>query len=374
MIALRTTLILTAFTVLATALIVGPAPGASKEKTPRQKTPPPEPVMKVYVVTSAQDGCEPNCPQWIAAHGQIVEGSLAQFKKALRQIGKKSVPVLIHSGGGLSEQAMAIGRLIRDKGLDVAVAKTAFTPCAPDDSACRKKAGKRPLRGLPDQSLAICASSCSFILAAGKRRFVRAPAFVGVHRGQMILQKIRYTYRMTPYRGRDGSIRYKKRILSQKVISRKRTDTSDRFLDRYEDYFAEMGIGEEIMELLAETPNDAIHWLTDDQLRSTRIATHRLSGEQLIQDAAISGDGWLVPSGPIITLPRAVQTDCGDNGLNCPSGVEAAPLSGGRRRSAPVPSVLTGPILPSAAARECARTGAGCSWEFTPAAPSRPTQ
>jgi hypothetical protein len=347
MAASRTALILTAFTVLATALIADPASAASKDKASRQKTPPPEPAMKVYVVTSAQDGCEPDCPQWIAAQGQIVDGSLARFKKALRQIGKKSVPVLIHSGGGLSEQAMAIGRLIRNRGLDVAVAKTAFTPCAPEDAACRKKAGKTPLRGLPDQSLAICASSCGFILAAGKRRFVRAPAFVGVHRGQMILQKIRYTYRMMPYRDRDGSIRYKKRILSQKVISQKRTDTSDRFLDRYDDYFAEMGIAGEIMELLGETPNDAIHWLTEDQLRSTRMATHRMSGEQLIQGATVSGDGWLVPeaySGPIITP------------------------------STPVAPVLTGPMPPSAAARECARTGAGCSWEFAPGAQSPPLQ
>jgi hypothetical protein len=84
MAASRTALILTAFTVLATALIADPASAASKDKASRPKTPPPEPAMKVYVVTSAQDGCEPDCPQWIAAQGQIVDGSLARFKKALR--------------------------------------------------------------------------------------------------------------------------------------------------------------------------------------------------------------------------------------------------------------------------------------------------
>lgn len=333
--------------------------------------------MKVYVVTSAQDGCEPNCPQWIAAQGRIVDGSLAQFKKALRQIGKSGVPVLIHSGGGMSERAMAIGQLIHNKGLDVAVARTTFTPCAPDDAACRKKAGKTPLRGLPDQSFSICASSCTFILAAGKRRFVRAPAFVGVHRGEAVRKKIRQTYRMIPYRARDGSIRYKKRKVSEKVVSQKRTDTPDRVFDKYEDYFAEMGIADEIIALMAAAPNDSIHWLTGGELRSTRMATHRMSGEQLVRGAAVPDDGWLDPEppfAPTATLPRDLQAGCLDSGLNCPFGVEEGALSGGSTRSAPAVPIMTGPALPSAAARECTLTGVGCSWEFTPAAPSTPSR
>jgi len=371
------TLNLTAFAVLASALLIGAMPGMGKAKVSPAKALSPEPPMTVYVVRSAQDGCEPNCLQWIAAQGRIVDGSLAQFKKVLRQIGKSDVPVLIHSGGGLSEETMAIGRLIHNKGFDVAVAKTTFTPCAPDDAACRKKAGEPLLRGLPDQKISICASSCTFILAAGKRRFVRAPAFVGVHRGEMILKKIISAYRMIPYRAGDGSIRYRKLVVSQKVVSQKHTDTSERLFDKYGDYFAKMGIAKEIMPLMMATPNDSVHWLTGDELRATRIATHRMSGEQLVRGAAVPGDGWPVPqppSAPTVARPQDLQADCLDRGVKCPLGVEGGPLPGGRGHSIPVAPVMTGPALPSPAARECALTGAGCSWELTPAAPSKPSQ
>jgi hypothetical protein len=375
----RATRILKALTVLALVLIVGTTPGAGKDKGSRPKKHPPEPPMKVYVVTSAQDGCEPNCPQWIAAQGQIVSSSLSRFKEALAQIDKHDVPVLIHSPGGLTEQAMAIGRLIHDKGLDVAVAKTTFTPCAPDDAACRKKAGKTPLRGLPDQSFSICTSACTFILAAGKRRFVRTPAFVGVHRGDMVLKKIKRLDRMMPYRARDGSIKYRKRTVSEKVVSQKRTDTPDWVFDKYEDYFDEMGIAEEIIALMTATPNNSLHWLTSNELRSTRMATHRMSGEQLVHGIAVPDDGWrdpepsLTPTATAILL-RALQADCLDRGLNCPLGVEGGLVSGTSTFGAPVTPVPADPASPSAPASECALTGGGCSWELTPAAPSIPSR
>jgi len=241
--------------------------------------------MTVYLVTHARGGCAPNCEQWIAAEGRIIRGSLAQFQIAIGQISKSDVPVLIHSSGGLVDEAMAIGRLIHGKGLDVAVAKTTFTPCTPDDAACLRKAGTAPLRGLPERGGAACASACAFVLAGGKRRYVRPPAFVGVH-------------------------------------SHAHTNMPDRLFERYEQYFAEMGIEKEIVPLMKATPNDSIHWLTRDELHSTRMATHRLDGDQLVRGEIIADDGWLEP------------------------------------------------MPPPVADFECELTGDGCSRHFTPAAPS----
>jgi hypothetical protein len=231
--------------------------------------------MKVYAVRRAQGGCEPNCAQWIAAEGRIVRGSLAQFEMALGQNIKGDVPVLIYSSGGLAEEAMAIGRLIHSKGLDVGVARTIFTPCEPDDDACLKKAGKAPLRGLPDQGNAVCASACTLILAAGKRRFVRPPAFVGVHLPA-------------------------------------HTDASDRLFDEFERYFVEMGIAKDIVPLMKATPNDSIHWMTRDELRSTRMATHRMSGDQLVRGSTLTDDGWLDP-----VIPPVAAFECELTGAGC---------------------------------------------------------
>jgi hypothetical protein len=97
---------------------------------------------------------------------------------------------------------------------------------------------------------------------------------------------------------------------------------SDRLFERYEQYFAEMGIEKEIVPLMKATPDDSIHWLTRDELHSTRMATHRLDGDQLVRGEIIADDGWLEP------------------------------------------------MPPPVADFECELTGAGCSRHFTPAAPS----
>jgi hypothetical protein len=361
--------IVAALAVIGSALIfAGPTVGASKGAA--KKAPAVEPAMRIYVVRSAQEGCEPDCPEWIAAQGQIVAGTLAQFKRVLGQLKDRKLPVLIHSGGGMSEEGMAIGRLLRGKGLDVAVARTAFA-CPPESAACKKE-GKKPLRGSPNPGFSVCASSCAFVLAAGVRRYVRLPAYVGVHQGELILRKIKYTYRMTPYRAEDGSIQYKKTLLSQKVVTQEHKKTPDKIYGKYERYFTEMGVGKEIMPLLLNTPNDSVHWLTNDELRATRLATHRMDGEQLVSRAAAPENGWAEPVSPYAPTPGDQSPDCALRGLNCVLDFDR-PLPPGVTTSsgAAAAPIMTGPGVPASAAQDCTRTGRGCSWQLTPAAPSR---
>lgn len=279
---------------------------AAKGSGKKTAAPPKEPPMRVYIVRSAQEGCEPTCPEWIAAQGQIEAGSPARFKKVLSQLGGRKLPVLINSGGGSADEALAIGRLLRSQGLDVAVTKTVFTPCAPEAAACRKKE-KTPLRGLPDTATSICASSCAFILAAGTRRFVGTSAFVGVHRLATIQMKILRTYRMVPYRTREGAVRYKRNLLSEKVVSKRQISAPQKIYSRFEKYFIEMDISDDIMPLILETAHSSVHWLTQQELRSTRIATHRMNGEQLLRGAVAPENGWadIAQGGAIVESPPA---------------------------------------------------------------------
>jgi hypothetical protein len=80
------------------------ARSASGKKTPSEKTPsektPTEPSMQVRVTRSVLPGCDPDCPEWIAAQGRIDPGSANQFKKILRGLGERRLPVFNHSGGG----------------------------------------------------------------------------------------------------------------------------------------------------------------------------------------------------------------------------------------------------------------------------------
>lgn len=334
---------------------------AAAGKAPVKKPAATEPPMRVYIVRSAAEGCEPNCLEWIAAQGRIDAGTLERFKKVLGQLGKRNLPVLVQSGGGMAYEALAIGRLLRKRGLDVAVSRTVFAPCAPDAAACLRKDPQKALRGKIHGGFAYCASSCGFLLAAGTRRYVGVGSFVGVHAGEMIQKKVLHTFRMTPYRAEDGSVRYKKRLISEKIVGERHRSTPDSIFDLYERYFAEMGIGMDIMRLMVETPNSTIHWLTRDELRSTGIATHRMGGEQLIAGEAAPGNGWTVPvAGHFQRVPGAPSQECTLSGAGCQwelkSPVAIAPVKGT-------------PAPPPSATQECAKSDAACTFHGTPSAP-----
>ncbi len=337
---------------------------AAAAKGPGKKAaaPPKEPPMRVYIVRSAAAGCEPGCPEWIAAQGRIDASSLGRFKKVFKELGKRKLPILIHSGGGLAEEGLAIGRLLRGKGIDVAVSKTAFTPCAPEATACRKKEAQKTLRGIADAGFSVCASSCAFILAGGIRRFVGAGSYVGVHRGEMIYTKVLHTYRMTPYRTDDGSVRYRRKLLSEKVVSEKRKETPKKIYDKYEKYFAEMGVGKDIMPLLLATPNSSVHWLTREELRATRMATHRMDGEQLIASATAPDDGWdasvFVRSAPGRGHP---SHNCALYLLDCPpEGKSPTPVEPAKP-TVPAKIDQGTPPVTTSSAPDCTQSDSGCS-------------
>ena len=315
----RGSLIVTALAVIASAFVLAGSALAASKSTAKKMTVPTEPPMRVYIVRSGQDGCEPNCPEWIAAQGRIEAGSLGRLKNVLNQLGRRNLPILVHSGGGMADEALAMGRLLRAKGLDVGVGKTLFTSCPSDDAACLRKQGKKPLRGLVDADLSVCASSCAFILAAGTRRFVGLLSLVGVHRSILIQAKVLQTYKNTPYRASDGSVKYKRKLIAEKVVSTRQVSAPQKTYERYEKYFAEMGIGKEIMPLMLGAQSNSIHWMTRDELYATRIATHRMNGGELIHGATVPGDGWAGPLAPIITSPElsSPTPDCPRNGSDC---------------------------------------------------------
>jgi TPR repeat protein len=92
--------------------------------------------MRIVVVRSSQPGCEPKCAEWISAEGSIVLATAEQFRKVVNSLGGKKLPILIHSGGGASDKAMAMGFLIRNRRLDVAVGRTDFDRCANAPGGC----------------------------------------------------------------------------------------------------------------------------------------------------------------------------------------------------------------------------------------------
>src|SRR4026207_2379666 len=69
--------------------------------------------MRVVIVRNNVGKCEPLCPQWISAEGQITANTPSVFNKALAAPGDQNLPVIISSPGGDVEAALAIGEIIR---------------------------------------------------------------------------------------------------------------------------------------------------------------------------------------------------------------------------------------------------------------------
>jgi hypothetical protein len=264
--------------------VVGEA--ATTKKKPVEKVPV-SPAMIFAIVRSGIVGCEPNCPQWISAEGQIMPGSANQFRKILKQAGNLRLPVVITSQGGDVEAALAMGQMIRQRKLDVLVGWTLFTGCNPTVKTCKlPKEQKGVYAGLVMTSRGYCLSACPFIFASGQKRILGSGAILGVHEitTQPITQRIRYneTYRI---------VNGKKKVLSRKVVSRKNvvgkatTKLSKSFDKKLKAYLNTMGVSLAMLDLLHLAPPSAIHTLNDNEMKSTNLVTALGNATDLVSNS-----------------------------------------------------------------------------------------
>ncbi|WP_352905010.1 hypothetical protein [Mesorhizobium sp. M0700] len=216
----------------------------AKKSTPEKSAPDFGPTMRFVVVRSSAPGCEPTCPEWISAEGSIEAGTPALFKRALKALGGRKLPIVVDSPGGNVEAALTLGRLIRKNKLDIAVGKTGFVGCLPDMKNCKENDGKGARYfGDAYANGAICNSACPLMFSGGIRRVVGEWAFLGVHQITTTYIRTKLLYRTT-YRMVKG----KKKILSTRIVSRRdagsyKTYEMNKPLERrLSAYLKEMGI------------------------------------------------------------------------------------------------------------------------------------
>ncbi|RWQ22546.1 MAG: hypothetical protein EOS19_30545 [Mesorhizobium sp.] len=126
--------------------------------------------MRFVLVRSSDPKCGLDCPEWIAAQGTITPDTQKVFRQLLDTVGGRRLPLVVSSPGGDLLSALAMGRLIRDRKLDVAIARTDFTGCKPQDKGCAPPDGFYP--GVVTDLGAGCDAACPIMLAGGVRRFV----------------------------------------------------------------------------------------------------------------------------------------------------------------------------------------------------------
>jgi hypothetical protein len=173
--------------------------------------------MTFAIVRSSSGYCEPVCPEWIYGEGQIVSTTPAAFKKVLKKVGDRQLPLIITSPGGDVDAAMALGRLIRKKQLSVEVGYTRFVTCRPTDDDCKPDgARKGEYYGTVAVAGSFCWSACPLVLAGGETRFSSRWSYTGVHQVTTIYQRQKIYYKER-YEIVDG----KKKVVSREEIRRK---------------------------------------------------------------------------------------------------------------------------------------------------------
>lgn len=194
---------------LLSILVASPVLAAKK-----QAKEPVLPSMQFAIVRSAVSSCEPACPEWISASGVILGDTPAKLQKILKKMGDRKLPIVMESNGGNVDAAMEIGRMIRKRGLDVAIGKTRFEGCSPDQKNCKPdRFSDGAYAGYTFPVGAYCLSACPYILAGGEKRYVGQWAFVGVHQITQIYTQTKITYR-TRYRIVNGRKKFSIRRLS----------------------------------------------------------------------------------------------------------------------------------------------------------------
>ncbi|RRH88833.1 hypothetical protein EH240_34720 [Mesorhizobium tamadayense] len=152
---------------------------ASSQPTEAVSAPRQEQEMRFVLVRGSNPLCNPDCPEWISAEGTIVAGTPDRLRELLGTVGGSRLPIVVNSPGGDIQGALDAGRLIRERRLDVAVARTDFLDCEPGAVGCVAKDGLHT--GLTVDAGAACDAACAVMIAGGARRFVGADAHFLVH-------------------------------------------------------------------------------------------------------------------------------------------------------------------------------------------------
>jgi len=221
-----------------------------------------EPEMRFVRVVSADIACAPSCPEWLSAEGRIGPGAATGLAEALERLNGRRLPILIHSRGGSVPDALAMGELIRARGLAVAVARTLIANCPERATKCPSGPATAITGG------AVCASACVLVLAGGAERLVGPVPLIGVHQITTVVKEPEGVAHLTSTR---------------KLYEQGGVDAA------VSGYLTAMGVGEPVMTLMRKTPAASIRWLSLADLKASHLATSAIDAVEPIVTSGANG-------------------------------------------------------------------------------------
>ena len=162
-------------------LLAPPARSQDAARAPVGGVISPPDAMIFYLAHGGEGACGPNCSEWIAAEGVVEWDTFKRLFAFAARLGERKAPVILNVWGESDlKVAMSLGKIIRDRGLDVSAGKTVVAGCAEaTEAACiALKRGGKPLDGGIDISAVECDIVCLLILAGGVHRTLPADAKV----------------------------------------------------------------------------------------------------------------------------------------------------------------------------------------------------
>jgi hypothetical protein len=189
-----------------------------------------------WVREAPESGCGNRCRAWVAAAGRIGETTVADFEAFAKGMDLRGATVALHSGGGLVDNGLALGRAFRRLGVVTTVGRS-LPSSNPGSGTLSPRA--------------TCASMCAFALLGGVRRTIPDEARVLVHQ-------------IWPSKLRDDALAGSYTAGNMVRIQRE--------LGQIARYTAEMGADMELFELAMRIPPwESLRPLTREELRRMRV-------------------------------------------------------------------------------------------------------
>lgn len=258
---LATTLVVIAGSASAATPAVRPAPAV--RAVPAVRPVPVVPLMSFYVVKGAPDACGRGCDSWIAVEGQVDAGAAPRFRKFLRQLRGRGLPIYFASPGGNLDQALAMGAMLREKPTIARVARTVVNECgfeAQDSAVCLKlKQSGRELHGQLSTRGANCNSACPYLMLGATTREIAPDAVLAVHSPRVLVH----------FPGNGTPSREMRAAATERGL-----DRADRML---RGYIVKMGADVGLLELARTIRFEDVHVLTREEIAGFGIDRRELA-------------------------------------------------------------------------------------------------
>jgi hypothetical protein len=264
------------------ALVLACAANASAQPKPKAQkdSSSPKAPLHLYLAKGEANACGEGCSEWIAVEGYFDAGAAGRAQAFLKRYGARKLPVYLHSPGGNTDAAMAIGRQLRQLGITAGVGATVPRGCeSAFDKSKACDAAKRTGQPVaadwrPD---GICSSACVWTLVGAKVRQVPPAARVGVH-------ATKYTLVLKYSSGRV------QQVSPQQSLHKARAAEAIAATRRY---IRDMGIDPTLLDTAEKTPHADIYYLTRDEVAAFGIDRREFAETPWFFTQFSSGNSYL---------------------------------------------------------------------------------